>query len=311
MLRGVPALALLWSCGADFIEPNPPRLLRARVDYQASSVAEPVVWLVIADLFLEHDADCASTLAWLGTSVRAGIPAGAPAMLELPPIQTSPCTQPNTRTIDAKAIDAALRSAEAAFPGRAVRAVLVYANNIRLALPGQIVAALDAVRQMSAARGALEPRLWAVLPAALAGGLRADRTLVWSYAGDVAIVQQIAQIAAEELPFSSDASTVSPPRQLFARGPSGVRVFKVCQTDQGVQTLGFPADGSAVSVDAAHPPEYRVTLSARRALPHAQFRPLSAGLEVEACIDHCDRYYGDEPFRWVTRPGCLPSLGPA
>jgi hypothetical protein len=304
-------LALLWACGADFIEPNPPRLVRARVEYQASSVAEPVVWLVIADLFLEHDADCPSTLAWLGSSVRAGIPAGAPAMLELPPIQISPCTQPITRTIDAKAIDAALRNAEAAFPGRAVRAVLVYANNVRLALPGQIVAAFDAVRQMSVARGALEPRFWAVLPAALGGALRADRTLVWSYAGDAAIARQIAQIAAEELPFSSDANTVSPPRPLFARGPPGVRAFKVCQTDQGVQTLGFPADGSAVSVDAAHPPEYQVKLSARRALPRAQFRPLGAGLEVEACTDHCDRYSGDELSRWVTRPGCLPSVGPA
>jgi hypothetical protein len=306
VVRNIAAIApLLCACGAEFIEPNPPRLVRTRVDYQASAAAEPAVWVVVSDLFLEHDEDCAATVAWLGASIRAGVPASASGALELPAVQTSPCTQPNSRTIDPAAIDAAVRSAENAFPGRAVRAVIVYANNVLLSVPGQIASALDAARKLAVARGALEPRLWALLPANLAGGLRADRTVIWTYAGDPAIARQIVDIAAAELPFTSDAALVTPPLQVFARGPAGVRVFKVCQVDKAVQLLGFAGDGTPVSFDPAQPPQYRVALPARFALPRSEFQPQHAALEVEACLDHCDRYLGDDRVRWLTRQGCL------
>lgn len=300
------ATLLLCACGAEFVEPNPPRLVRARIDYAASSSTEPAVWLVVSDLFLEHDEDCAATVSWLGASVRAAVPASAAGTLELSPIQTSPCTQPNTRTIDPAFIDLALRGAEAAFPGRSVRAVVVYANNVVLAVPGQIASALDSVRKLAVARGALPPRLWAILPARIANaGVLADRTLTWSYAFDPAIERDIARIAADELPFTTDAAVVTPPMAVFASGPPGVRMFKVCGIDQGVQALGFAADGTAVSVDAANPPQYRVTLARRLAVPRFQFQPLHAGIDVEACMDHCDRYVGDDPVRWLTNPGCF------
>jgi hypothetical protein len=300
----VAAGALVCACGTDFIEPNPPRLVRARIDYQGSSTPEPAAWLVIADLFLEHDEDCAATLSWLNASMRAALPPSVPAALQLPALQLSPCTQPNARSIDPAAIDAALRAADAAFPGRPVRAVLIYANNVLLTVPGQITSALDAARRLAVARGALEPRVWALLPASIAG-VRADRTLSWTYAGDPAISRQISQIAADELPFTSDAGLTTPPLALFERGPAGVRVFKVCAIDDGVQPVGFAADGNPVPVDAAHPPQYRIALPARVAVPRGQFQPRHAGLEVEGCLDHCDRYYGDDPVRWLTRTGCL------
>ena len=306
MVRNIAtAAALLCACGAEFIEPNPPRLVRRRVDYQASSVPEPAVWLVVSDLFLEHDEDCAATVAWLGASIRGAVPASVPGRLELPVVQTSPCTQPNSRAIDPSAIDAALRGAEAAFPGRSVRAVIVYANNVLATVPGQIASALDAARKLAVARGALEPRMWALLPGGLATGVRADRTVTWTYAGDPALARQLADVAAQELPFTSDAALVTPPLALFASGPDGVRVFKVCKVDPAVQLLGFAGDGTSVAVDSADPPEYRVTLAPRFALPRSEFQAQHAGLEVEACIDHCDRYHGDDRVRWLTRPGCL------
>ena len=306
MVRNIAtAAALLCACGAEFIEPNPPQLVRTRVDYQASSAAEPAVWVVVSDLFLEHDEDCAATVAWLGASIRGAVPASVPGALEVAPVQTSPCTQPNSRTIDPAAIDDALRSAENAFPGHAVRPVIVYANNVLLTVPGQIASALDAARKLAVARGALEPRLWALLPPALTGRLRADRTVNWTYAGDPAIARQLVDIAAAELPFTSDAAVVTPPLQVFARGPAGVRVFKVCQVDRAVELLGFAGDGTPVSFDSAQPPQYRVALAPRFALPRSEFQPQHAGLEVEACLDHCDRYHGDDRVRWLTKQGCL------
>ena len=299
------AAALLCACGAEFIEPNPPRLSRVRVEHSGSAAAEPAVWVVIGDLFLEHDEDCAAAMAWLGASIRAAVPAEAPFALELARLQVSPCTQPNTRSIDVAAIDAALRAGEAAFPGRAVRAVLVYANNVLLAVPASIARALDTVREQAVARGALEPRVWALLTAGGTGSIRADRTLPWTYSGDPAVTRQIALLGADELPFTSDADVVTPALPLFGDGPEGVRIFKVCEVDQGVETLGFARDGSPIPLDPAQPPQYRVTLPVRLALPRAQFQPQRAGLEVEACFDHCDRYYGDQPVRWLTRQGCL------
>ncbi|HYV66669.1 MAG TPA: hypothetical protein VE964_10535, partial [Myxococcales bacterium] len=166
MVRSIAiAAALSCACGAGFVEPNPPRLVHARIDYAGASATEPAVWLLVSDLFLEHDEDCAATVAWLSGSVGAAVPASVPGTLALPPLQTSPCTQPNSRTIDPSAIDAALQAGEAAFPGRAVRTVIVYANNVVLSIPAQIAASLEAVRQLAVARGALEPRIWAILPA--------------------------------------------------------------------------------------------------------------------------------------------------
>ena len=75
------------------------------------------------------------------------------------------------------AADAALRTAEAAFPGRSVRAVLVYANNVLLAVPSPISASLEAARRLVLARGALEPRIWTLLPATVGNTVRADRTI--------------------------------------------------------------------------------------------------------------------------------------
>jgi hypothetical protein len=299
------ATALLCACGADLIEPNPPKLARTRSEYRASSVAEPAVWLVISDIYLEHDEDCASAVAWLESVVRAAIPSTAAGTLELAPIQVSPCTQPNTRTIDAPAIDAALRDAASRFPGKAVRPLLIYANNILLNVPGQIATALQSIDQLSVNRGALTPRLWVLLARNISIP-SADRVLNWTYSGDPAIAQQLAQTAADELPFMSDSDVVSPALPLFASGPPGVRSFKVCAMDEGVQAVDFAADGTAVTYDVAHPPHYRVTLHARFAVPHGQFQPLSAGIETEACFDHCDRYLGDNPpVRWLARSGCL------
>jgi hypothetical protein len=160
------------------------------------------------------------------------------------------------------------------------------------------------VQQLSVNRGALQPRLWVLLGRSVI--LTADRALNWTYAGDPAIAQQLAQVAADELPFMSDADVVSPALPLFGSGPRGITSFKVCAMDQGVEALDFAANGAAVAFDSAHPPHYRVTLHARQAVPHGQFQPLSAGLETEACFDHCDRYLGEEaPVRWLTQPGCL------
>src|SRR5207244_12677305 len=78
------AAALLCACGAEFIEPNPPRLVRRRVGYQASSVPEPVVWLVVSGLFLGVDEDSAAIVAWLGASILGPHPASVPGGLEVP-----------------------------------------------------------------------------------------------------------------------------------------------------------------------------------------------------------------------------------
>lgn len=297
--------ALLCSCGADFIEPNPPRLSRKHIDYGASFVAEPAVWLVISDLYLEHDEDCAAAVAWLSGIVRSSIPSSIAGALELQPIQVSPCTQPNSRQIDPVAIDAALRDGAAQFPGRNVRPVLIYANNILLGVPSQIAGALKTVRNLSAARGALEPRLWALATAEVLGSVNADRPIGWTYVGGPTVAQQLTQAATADLPFVSDVNVVSAPLPLFASGPAGVQYFKICSLDQSVQALDFRSDGSAVAFDPANPPHYRVTLQGRQAVPHDQFQPLHAGFEAEACLGHCDRYLGTDPVRWVTHPGCF------
>src|SRR5205823_8987495 len=71
----LPIFLLAAGCGADFMEANPPQLARASSEYVASSAPEPLVWFVVADLFLENPADCPAALAYLDASVKAAMPA--------------------------------------------------------------------------------------------------------------------------------------------------------------------------------------------------------------------------------------------
>jgi hypothetical protein len=306
----VPAILVAAGCGADFMETNPPQLVRARSEYVASSTPEPLVWFVVADLYLENPADCPAALAYLDASVKAAMPAAALSS-DLGRISLSPCTQPVARTLDPTMIDDAVRRAELAFAGHAVRAVLLYVNNLALAPPPQVTDGLLTARARIGARSGLAPRIWTSLVAgATPAAVPSDHSVPWGYVGDPGYPAALAKSLSASVPFVSDDAVVAGPMPLLPGDELlRTREFKVCAADEGISAIGFAADGSTVGMDSARPPLYRVALKARRALEQTGFQPLRVHVDSEICTDHCDRLFhyqpGSEPVRWNASRGCL------
>jgi len=304
------AATLLLGCGADFVETAPPDLARATTEYVASSVPEPLVWMVVADLYLENPADCPAALAYLDASIKAAMPA-APLSMDLGRVTVSPCTQSIARTLDPALIDGAVHRAELAFPGHAVRAVLLYVNNLALAPPAQITDALLAARSRIHARSGLFPRIWTSIPStAPRSAIPADHTVPWGYVGDPSYAAALAKSFQQAVPFVTDAAVQAGPMPLLAAGDlSRARALKVCRADDGISGMGFALDGSTVEIDAGRPPQYRVALNPRFAMEQTGFEPLRVRVESEVCLDHCDRFFEYEPggnaVRWSSSPHCL------
>ena len=310
IIVAIPALLLALGCGADFIETNPPELARASAEYVGSSMPEPLVWFLVADLYLENPADCPAAISFLRSSVNAAMPA-APLSADLGGVSLSDCTQPVTRTLDPALIDDAVRQAETTFAGHAVRAVLLYVNNLAIAPPPQITEAILTARARIGARSGLQPALWvSLVPSANPGPLPADHSVPWSYVGDPAYARTLAQSLSAAVPFVSDAALVAGPLPLLGGGDlARTREFKICAADEGISAVGFAADGRAVEIDPVTPPQYRVALAGRRAIERSAFQPLRVHVDSEVCLAHCDRLFhyapGEQGVRWNAKRGCL------
>jgi hypothetical protein len=296
-------------CGADFVEPHPPDLARTTTEYVASSMPEPLVWFVVADLFLENPADCPAALDFLEASVTAAMPK-VPLFAHVGSISLSDCTQPASRTFDPAVIDDAVHLAERAFAPHAVRAVLLYANNLAIAPPPQVTDAILTARARIRARSGLTPAIWVSLAGTAKGGaLPADHSVPWSFVGDPAYARALGDSLRMALPFVSDVIDTGPHALLGGADAVRARKFKVCGSDANIAGVGFAADGSPVDLDPSRPPQYVVALSARRALEQSAFQPLRVHVASEVCTDHCDRLFhyspGGDPVRWDASRGCL------
>jgi hypothetical protein len=180
----VPHLGLLLAsascaCGTQFVEQNPPRLVRSEATYTASSAPDPTVWMLISDLFLEDASQCTAALSWLEGTIRSALSSIDAGALELPSIAVSSCTQPATRAVDGRAIDAAVQDAEAKLVGRPVRAIVVYANNLALRPPPAVGAGLVQAQSLAKTRGAQVPLLWMLLAGQVAAPVNADGVAQW------------------------------------------------------------------------------------------------------------------------------------
>jgi hypothetical protein len=289
-------------CGAvHFTEPDPPALFRSKADYSSAAVAEPVVWLPVLDLFAESPEACDGARAWTLQSIRDAMTAAPAPHLELAGADLSPsCAQDPARALDAAGLQGEIENAVAAFPAGHVRVVIVYANNVELAVPDSVATPLVTLRQSGF--------LWTVARAPVSSQIAADQVIDWTFAADPALAQSLATAASHELPLQSDSIDLSP-QPIFAGGDlSRARSVKLCAADGLVTVANMAQDGSATEVNPGQPPVFEVEFAPRYALPRSQFQPQHASVEVEGCSDHCDRYVTFQPGdlrRWDTTRGCL------
>jgi hypothetical protein len=296
------------ACGTHFVEPNPPQLERAAATYTTSSAGEPTAYVVVLDLYLERRAGCADAHAFALQSIRSAMGSSA---IELAVQDASPdCAQLSSRRIDVRAIDAALLSGQAAHPDAHLRAIVVYANNVDLPLPGAFLTQLLSVRGHAAANMLLVPIYWAFSAARPAADLSSDRHVSWTFAGDTKAASSFAALAAADLPLQSETGLVAGPLALLADAAlHRAFQFKLCAEQPYVTPVGFAGDGSAQRLDPQRPPAWSVSLPPRYSIARTEFRPRTVTMPVELCVAHCERYYdykpGDDPVVWNQVSGCL------
>jgi hypothetical protein len=203
------------------------------------------------------------------------------------------------------AVAQALSIAEASFPGRHLRPVYVYVDNVDLALPSALLQAFTTLRAQSTLPGLF----LTVSLAALATQLAAFSAVPWTYAGDPALAQRLGAAVEQALPLQSTATTTTGPVALLDSAQvETTREFKVCALP-GIGTVENPPDvGVAQIVDRSNPPTITFDLPQAIALPKSGFHTVTISIPVEGCTAHCDRYYiaeaGDDPHRWDEMKRC-------
>jgi hypothetical protein len=302
-MRLSPLALLLIGCGAVyFTEPNHPVLFRSKAQYSTATVAEPVVWMPILDLFAENGGSCPDARAWTLATINAAIVGAGGSGLELAGADLSPtCAQQPDRTLDLPSLRQQIATAVAQFPAAHVRAVIVYANDIALPIPNQVLDALLSLRSQGF--------LWTLALAPVTGQLTPDQQVPWTYTYDPALAQQLAQVATAQLPLQSDANSDSGFLPILGSGDlPRARETKLCSASAGVIVAGIPADGSSAPVDAHAPPLFEARFAQQVAVPRSQSSIQHAEVEVESCAANCDRYFSaslDDLRRWNTTRGCL------
>src|SRR4051812_34269483 len=131
-MRTVVLALLAAGCGeVHFVEPNPPRLFHNRVEFTATSVSEPLVWVAVLDIFIQDTGECAWARQTTLATIRDAISRVTVQQIELPAQDLAgDCRQRGETALDVAGLQAAAAVARNALPGAHVRPLVVYVDNI-------------------------------------------------------------------------------------------------------------------------------------------------------------------------------------
>jgi len=272
-MRTILPAVLAAACGeVHFIDPNPPRLFRNTAVYTSSSVNEPVVWVAITNLFLQDSSQCASARETTVAAIRQAMARAGGQQLELDAQDLSPdCRQRGETALDIHALRSGIAAAQTTLSPGHVRPVIVYADDIDLAVSGTVPTDLGTIRS-SVNPPAL---LWTLSYDSVGAQLGADRRIAWSYAGDPKLADRIFETVSADLPLQSSGSATSGPVPLLQGGQLDVtREFKVCAVSP--QADSYPTLHVTHVLDESNPPIITFVipqLGVGRGL-HRELRPL-------------------------------------
>jgi hypothetical protein len=302
------------ACPAGFVDPNPPVLQRLERVWSPPIENEPVVYALLLDLHLARGLDCAGTKAQIASRVRSILITPSTPGIELPMVDISPnCRQAPDRHFDASALDLAIQGAERTYGSKHVRALLLYVNNIDLAVPESLQSDFASLRIYMAGRGAPLPIAWAItMPKGRDEGIFL-RFMSWQHSSDSGMFSALASTAGIELPFQ--ALGTAPPEGVPVFTPqeaASIVGWKFCgPSDLRISALNFTFDGKAKVISPGSPPAFR--FEAPQAAPSMKsgfaFTPVRFWVEIcTANCDHFSRRDNGAVAVWDETTGCfLPS----
>ena len=296
------------ACGeVHFIDPNPPQLFRAQTKFTPATVDEPIVWIVIFNLFFEDAPSCSWARDTALGALRSGFAAASGQPMELPAQDLAPgCQQRDLVQLDVTAVRAAFSSAQAAFPSGRVRPIIVYLDNIDSLLSPTTGALIVSLKN---APSGLQSLIWTVGFDQVATQLGSDRRIGWTYTGDPAMAGQIRGVVSSELPLRSTAARTTGPVPLLDSSQLELaHEIKVCVLPKDLVPDEPPVLGAAQVIDRARPPTLSFQLPEAVALPRSLYTDVTYAVVTEGCSANCDRYFvrdpGDPPQRWDEMKRC-------
>jgi hypothetical protein len=296
-------LTLLAGCGpVHFADPNPPQLFHSRVDYSTTAQAEPLLWMPLIDLFDESGTGCSDAQSWVLQAIRGAMRSIDAGSVELAgALVSKDCDQQAGRAVDAVALQQQIDAAQAALPAAHLRVIFVYANNIALPVPDAVAQGLSRLRPHGF--------LWTLAHAPVSTQVGGDQTRDWTYLHDGALQGALTTLLAPSFPLQSDRGADSGPRPILgADDLPRARAVKICSATASISFADFPGNGTAIPVDPAQPPRFRVQFVPQLAVPKGQFAPQHASFEVEGCSAGCGGYFTRAPgdlVRWDRTRGCF------
>ncbi|OJH42485.1 hypothetical protein [Cystobacter ferrugineus] len=299
--------ALLGGCETYFVDPYPPELSTLTREKVVRAYDTPVVYGLIFDLHIPNAAECTRVKERLTAAFRSVLlPPGRKGM-ELYTQDLSPgCVQPNFRSYPYSQYAVQLRQAEERFGQGRVKPLLLYFNNVELPLPSPLRE--DFINLQNG--GGNSPQLWALTTQDVLSNIRFTQSAPWTYSSDPRLTARFEELARTQLPFIQLEQSPAEGFALFTpQELSEVREFKGCTFSSGLEGVNFVYGPRTVSVDAAHPPRFQVTVPLKEPVPRNQkLEPVTIRFTLEVCRERCERFYPTpegELLAWNATPRCF------
>ncbi|ATB43581.1 hypothetical protein CYFUS_009061 [Cystobacter fuscus] len=299
--------ALLAGCETYFVDPYPPDISTLPRERVMKVRDTPVVYGLIFDLHIPNAAECTRVKGQLTATLRAALlPPGREGM-ELSVHDLSPgCVQPSQRTYPYTRYAEQHAAAVARFGQGRFKPVLLYFNNVELTLPPSLRE--DFINLQNG--GGNSPQVWALTTQEVLSNIRFTQSALWTYSSDPRLTAKLEELARAQLPFIQHEQPPAGGFALFtSQELSWVREFKGCTYATGLSGMNFVYGPQTLTVNAAYPPRYQVTVPTQEPVPRNQkLEPVTIRFALEACREHCERFFSTsegELLSWNATPRCL------
>lgn len=299
--------ALLGGCETYFVDPHPPDISTLSREQVLKAQDLPLVYGLIFDLHIPNADECTRVKEQLTAAFRTALlPPGRKGM-EMYAQDLSPgCVQPSSRSYSYSQYADQVRQAEELFGRGRVKPVLLYFNNVELPLPSGLRE--DFINLQYG--GGNAPLLWALTTQEVLSNTRFAQNAPWTYSSDPRLTARLAELARAQLPFiqleqpSAEGVALFTPQEL-----SWVREFKGCTRPGGLDGTNFVYGPQSLTVNAAQPPRFRVTVPQQEPVPRNQkLEPVTVRFTLEVCREKCERFFPTpegELLAWSATPRCF------
>jgi hypothetical protein len=255
----------------------------------------PLVYLPLFDLEISSSARCTEAEGLIDSAVMDSALAIGGDILRIDPLRIAessgvPCRQDPERRLDAPSLAARIDAAlDMALPGRRVRVLLVYANNLALPLPSGLVGDIAALEASFSPMSSPDRQiaLFAIAPSGPSMQLSPDLQIAFGATEETAFKDAIAGALSGLWPFKTLLHTDQTVVPLSAGAAAPFLLYKVCDANGQVHPLGV-SSGEAF-VPPALGPAYTVSLPAQVLVPSMTFVVPSVQVNWEGCSALCDR----------------------